>query len=57
MDIQVGEKDRKRRIVDEYGLDPDKTIVYRPRRTKDPEIDLPLDSYAYDDPADDHLTV
>lgn len=42
-------KDRKRRIVDEYGLDPDKTIVYRPRRTKDPEIDLPLDSYAYDD--------
>ena len=49
MDIQVGEKDRKRRIVDDYGLDPDKTIVYRPRRTKDPEIDLPLDSYAYDD--------
>ena len=49
VDIQVGEKDRKRRIVDEYGLDPDKTIVYRPRRTKDPEIDLPLDSYAYDD--------
>ena len=34
VDIQVGEKDRKRRIVDEYGLDPDKTIVYRPRRTK-----------------------
>lgn len=49
VDIQVGEKDRKRRIVDEYGLDPDKTIVYRPRRTKDPELDLPLDSYAYDD--------
>ena len=49
VDIQVGEKGRKRRIVDEYGLDLDKTIVYRPRRTKDPELDLPLDSYAYDD--------
>ena len=39
------------------GLDPDKTIVYRPRRTKDPEIDLPLDYYASMIPADDHLTV
>lgn len=49
VDIQVGEKERKRRIVDEYGLDPDKTIVYRPRRAKEPEFDLPLDSYVYDD--------
>ena len=57
MDIQVGEKDRKRRIVDEYGLDPDKTIVYRPRRTKDPEIDLPLILMRTMIPADDHLTV
>lgn len=47
VDIQVGEERTKR--GEYYGLDSDKTIVYRPRKKSEPEFDLPLDSYAYDD--------
>lgn len=32
-----------------YGLRSEKTVVYRPRKKTEPDLDLPLDSYAYDD--------
>ncbi len=45
VDLQVGDED----IYADYPIESEKTIVYRPRRRPDPEFDLPLDSYAYDD--------
>lgn len=45
VDLQVGEED----IYADYPIESEKTIVYRPRRRPEPEFDLPLDSYAYDD--------
>ncbi len=47
VDIQIGEEHARRREY--HGLDSDKTIIYRPRKKSEPEFDLPLDSYAYDD--------
>lgn len=47
VDIQVGGEHTRR--GEYYGLDSDKTIIYRPRKKSEPEFDLPLDSYAYDD--------
>ena len=42
VDIQVGGEHTRR--GEYYGLDSDKTIIYRPRKKSEPEFDLPLDS-------------
>lgn len=47
VDIQLDREGEK--YHEFHGLDSDKTIIYRPRKKSEPEFDLPLDSYAYDD--------
>lgn len=46
VDVQVG---KDKRHIQDYPIESEKTIVYRPRRRPEPDLDLPLDSYAYDD--------
>lgn len=46
VDIQVGDNER---YPYDYPIESEKTVVYRPRKKPEPEFDLPLDSYAYDD--------
>lgn len=47
VDVQIGEEDGYYRA--DRGIESEKTIVYRPRKKAAPDLDLPLDSYAYDD--------